>query len=340
MSLVKRNLVVVGASAGGIEALRALAATLPPDFPAAVLVTVHLGIGARSALPLILDRAGPLPAKSAEHGADLAPGTIYVAPPDRHLLTAGGKIVLPRGPTESGHRPAANAMFRSAALTEGPRVIGVVLSGMLDDGAAGLRAIVDRGGLAVVQDPADALFAGMPTNALAEVETEHVLPAAEIGAALDKLARTPVDPPPVAPPSDALRAEDLIAREGVDFQAVRPGESGPASGYTCPDRNGALVAVGDAPERYRCRIGHAWSAEALLGAQDEEFERALSMALRSLDEKAGLARKLERRSHDRGHGALEERYSRSAGEAADAAKTLRRFLVDSVGAETEEEVRP
>ncbi|MGW4487384.1 chemotaxis protein CheB [Amycolatopsis sp. NPDC004368] len=336
MSAVRRDLVVVGASAGGIEALRTLAGNLPPDFPAAILVTVHLGIGARSALPFILDRAGPLPARAAEQGAELTPGTIQVAPPDRHLLIFDGKILLTKGPTESGHRPAVNAMFRSAALTAGARVIGVVLSGMLDDGAAGLRAIVDRGGLAIVQDPADAMFAGMPTNALTEVETEHVLPAAEIGPALDKLVRALVDPRPVPPPSEALLAEDLIARDGLAFQAVRPGEDGPASGYTCPDCSGALVAIDSSLERFRCRIGHAWSAEALLSAQDHELERAMSTALRSLDEKAGLARKLRDRSHDRGHTALAELYSRTAGEAAAAAETLRRFLVDASGNGTDE----
>ncbi|MFI5611878.1 chemotaxis protein CheB [Amycolatopsis sp. NPDC051903] len=336
MSPVRRDLVVIGASAGGIVALRSLVANLPEEFPAAVLVTVHLGIGARSALPLILDRAGPLPAKTAEHGADLAPGTIHVAPPDRHLLTDDGKIVLSRGLTESGHRPAVNATFRSAALTAGPRAIGVVLSGMLDDGAAGLRAIVDRGGVAVVQEPAEALFADMPANALGEVATEYVLTAAEIGLTLGKLVRQPVDEPVVPPPPAALLVEDRIARDSVAFVSVRPGENAPPSGYTCPDCQCALIAIDDPRERFRCRLGHAWSAGALLGAHDSQFEHAVSTALRSLDEKAAFARKLERRSRDRGQQSLGHFYARSGGEAADAADTLRRFLVESLRGDTEE----
>ncbi len=327
MSPFRRDLVVVGASAGGVEALRAVVSALPSDFPGALVVTMHLSAGSPSALALILDRAGPLPARSARHGAPIEPGTVYVAPPDRHLLTDDGVLVLSQGPTENGHRPAINATFRSAAVTGGPNVIGVVLSGVLDDGAAGLRAIVDRGGLAVVQDPGDALYSGMPMNALSLVETEHVVRAGEIGALLDKLVRMPVEPVEVPPASDILLLEDRIARDGVRAGAFPPAEQN-GSGYTCPDCQGGLTEV-DPMGRYRCRIGHAWSAQALLAAHDDEFRFALQKALRALDEKAGLARKLAAQLSARRPGGLAERYAASAKEAAEAADTLRRFLLEA-----------
>ncbi|MBE8525449.1 chemotaxis protein CheB [Amycolatopsis sp. H6(2020)] len=334
--LFRRDLVVVGASAGGVEVLRTVVSALPPDFPAAVLVTMHLSAGTQSALARILDRAGPLPARTARHGAPIEPGTVSVAPPDRHLLTEDGVVVLTQGPTENGHRPAINATFRSAALTGGPKVIGVVLSGVLDDGAAGLRAIVDQGGLAVVQDPADALYSGMPENALAQVDTEHVVRAGELGALLDKLVRMPVEPAEAPPPGVSLLLEDRIAREAVRVGALPAGARDDASGYTCPDCQGSLTEV-DPAGGYRCRIGHAWSAQALLAAHDGEFRFALQKALRALDEKASLARKLAAQVTSRHPGGLAERYSTSAREAEEAAETLRRFLLettDGAGAET------
>lgn len=324
MPVFRRDLVVAGASAGGVEALRLLAASLPADFPAAILVTMHLSPGVHSALPQILDRAGPLPARSAVHGAPVTPGVIHVSPPDRHLLVDDGVLVLTKGPTENGHRPAINATFRSAAVSAGPRTVGVILSGSLDDGALGLRSIVDRGGAAMVQDPADALYAGMPESALAKVVTEHVLPIGEIGPALDKLVRTPWEPFPVAPATPSLLLEDRIAHD-----AVRLGATALASGYTCPDCQGTLMelAAESGPHgHYRCRIGHAWSAEALLGAQDAEFQRALGTALRSLDEKAALAGRLQGESVRRSP-LLVERYGNTARECASAADTLRRFLI-------------
>ncbi|WP_372664628.1 chemotaxis protein CheB [Amycolatopsis kentuckyensis] len=338
MPAVRRDVVVAGASAGGVEALRALVRSLPADFPATLLVCMHLSPGARSALPQILDRAGPLPALPATHGAPLRPGVIYVAPPDRHLLTDDGSVILTQGPTENGHRPAINATFRSAAVTAGPRTIGVILSGTLDDGAAGLRAIVECGGLAVVQDPADAIYSGMPESALAAVDAEFVLPASELGAALDKLTRVPLDQSAEPTPSPALLLEDRIARDGVRLGAVLPGAELPPSGYTCPDCQGTLLEV-DRAGQYRCRIGHAWSAEALLGAHDTEFQRALWTALRSLDEKAGLAERLHKESKHRHHGLLADRYAVTAKECTTAAETLRKFLL-SLSTDGREEAGP
>lgn len=222
MSESTREVVAIGASAGGVDALRQVAAGLPAGFPAAVLVVMHVPPGRPSALADILDRAGRLPAVAATSGAKLEPGVIHTAPPDRHLLTEDGTLVLTNGPTENGHRPAINATFRSVALTSGARAIGVVLSGVLDDGAIGLRAIIGQGGLAVVQDPADAQHRGMPDSALAQVSTEHVLPADAIGPALDKLVRTPVAEGPYVRPPSGMRLEDRIARQDVRLGALSP----------------------------------------------------------------------------------------------------------------------
>ncbi|GLY40624.1 chemotaxis protein CheB [Amycolatopsis sp. NBRC 101858] len=323
---VRRDVVVLGASAGGVEALRQLVGVLPADFPAAILVVMHLAPGATSALPQILDRAGKLPAVAAAHGRPLAAGTIHVAPPDRHLLIEDGVQFLSHGPTESGHRPAVNATFRSAAVAAGPAAIGVVLSGALDDGALGLCSIVERGGLAMVQDPADALYPGMPESALARTPTEHVYPVGVLGGVLDELVRTPVPAAGPAPPSPALLLEDRIARDGIRLDAVDPDTLSPPSGHSCPDCGGVLVEIGARNGYYRCRIGHAWSAEALLGAHDLEFERALWTALRSLDEKAALARRMQENGAGRS-GLAGGRYETTVRECVAAAGTLRRFLL-------------
>ncbi|WP_410657571.1 chemotaxis protein CheB [Amycolatopsis sp. lyj-112] len=330
-----RDVVVVGASAGGVEALGTLVRSLPPDFPAAVLVVMHLAPGVSSALARILDRAGPLDAVAAEHGAPLTGGMIHVAPPDRHLLLDDGVLVLSRGPTENGHRPAVNATFRSAAVTAGPRVVGVVLSGVLDDGAIGLRTIVDRGGLAMVQDPSDALYPGMPENALARVTTEYVHPADLLGKVLDKVVRTPVDDMPASPVPAALLLEERIARDGVRLGAVTVGGSTPAAGYQCPDCQGSLLEVGSADGQFRCRIGHGWTDEALLGAHDVELERALWTALRSLDERVSLAERMRRRAATRGRPGVNRRFEETVRESSAAAETLRRFLLA-----LDQEIRP
>ena len=183
------RVIAVGASAGGVQALSELASRLPPDLPAAVLVVLHLSPHGHSVLPAILSRAGTLPALHAQDGEGLKPGRIYVAPPDHHLLVEDGRLQLSRSAAEHGHRPAIDATFRSAALAYGPRCVGVVLTGNLDDGAAGLAAIKKSGGITVVQDPKDALYPSMPERAIAAVAVDHVLPVADIASLLADLAR-------------------------------------------------------------------------------------------------------------------------------------------------------
>ncbi len=216
--MATRDVIVVGASAGGVEALTAMVGGLPADLGAAVLVVLHIPSGGSGALPAILRRAGSLPADTAVDGEDLRPGRIYVAPPDHHLMLLPERVVLSRGAPESGHRPAVDALFRSAAYAYGTRVVGVVLSGALDDGTAGLAAIVAHGGVAIVQDPEEALHSSMPLSAIEHVRVDHVVPAAQIGAVLALHAREQV-------PTNS--APDAVARLARGDDAGHQQEASP-----------------------------------------------------------------------------------------------------------------
>ena len=318
-----QGVVAIGASAGGVEALTRLAGGLPSDLPFAVLVVLHVPPKAPSVLAKIIDRSGPLRAESAAKGAPLEQGRIHVAIPDRHLLVSDHRLLVSEGPTESGYRPAINALFRSVAVEFGPRAIGVLLSGVLDDGVAGLGAIQARGGTTLVQRPDDALYPAMPHNAIAAGVAEHQVAAADVGAVLKRLADREIEEPPMEP-NPGMELENRIAM-GTRFDVSIEGDSlGPPSGYTCPDCNGSLMTVSDTS--YRCRVGHAWTADALLKARDEEVEGAVWVALRTLKEKANLARRLAQKV---GSGAVSRRYNEVADEAEQAMLVLGKRLMES-----------
>jgi two-component system chemotaxis response regulator CheB len=329
---VRRDIIVLGASAGGVEALRTVVAGLPPDLDAAVLVVLHLPAYGSSALPHILSRAGTLLARHAVSGEPLTAGRVYVAPPDHHLLLDSGRVLLSRGPTENGHRPAIDVLFRSAARSAGRRVMGAVLSGVLDDGTAGLAAIAGQGGTTLVQDPEDALYRDMPANALRHVAVDHVATAADLGPLLARLSAEDVDGEPHRHPIPALlRMEADLAK--MDDSAMNDGERpGTPSGLSCPDCNGVLFEIRDGPlTRYRCRVGHAWSAESLFGQQSQQLEGALWMALRVLEEKAALARMLRDRAAFREHEITARRFDVQGAEATQAASLIRSMLESHVG---------
>src|SRR3954471_5267653 len=201
------QVVVIGTSAGGLEALRVLAAGLPASFPLPICVVMHLSAQSPGIVPDILTRSGPLPSVNATSGARLRPSTIYVAPPDRHLLLEPGRLRLTRGPHENRFRPAIDPLFRSAAQVYGPGAIGVILTGNLDDGTAGLSAIKQLGGVAIVQNPADAAYPSMPESALKHVKVDHVVPLAEIPRLLVALTARPIEVPPAAIVPDQLHVE-------------------------------------------------------------------------------------------------------------------------------------
>jgi two-component system, chemotaxis family, protein-glutamate methylesterase/glutaminase len=321
----RRNLVVIGASAGGVEALRALVAGLPRDFPAAVLVVLHLPAESPSALPKILRRAGSLSVAQADENSRLRDGEILVAPPDRHLIVYDHHVTLSRGPRENGARPAVDVLFRSAARAKGAKTIGVVLSGALDDGAAGLVAITLRGGVGVVQDPDDALHPSMPRNAIEAAHPEHVLPVEKIPALLTQLVQQDFESDEDEP-SELMEMETAMADLDPN-SLIDPDRPGVPAGFSCPDCSGTLFQIHEGDlMRFRCRVGHAWSPQSLLAEQSVSMEGALWMALRSLEEKAALSRDMSTRAAERGHDRTAQRFSDDAREAVHAANLVRELL--------------
>jgi two-component system, chemotaxis family, protein-glutamate methylesterase/glutaminase len=310
------NVVAVGASAGGVEALTNFVAGLPQDLPYAVLVVMHLPVGAPSVLAQILDRKGPLPASQAVDGEPLTTGTIRVAVPDRHLLVHHRDIALSEGPTENGHRPAVNSLFRSVALAFGRRAVSVVLSGVLDDGTLGSAAIRMRGGTTIAQAPIDAQFRAMPLNAIQAGVIDHEVPAAEMGELLQKLAGRDFDDRHTRPDL-RMELENHIAMAGRFSTSFDTEDLGAPTGYSCPDCNGGLISV--SAGNYRCHVGHAWTADALLGARDQETEGALWVAMRSLQEKARLSRRLAAQVKP---GILRDKYEALADEAERARSVI------------------
>jgi two-component system chemotaxis response regulator CheB len=278
-----QRLIVIGASAGGVHALRTVASGLPGDMPCPVLVVLHVGTH-RSVLPDLLTQYGPLPARHAASGDRLEPGRILVAPPDHHLLVEGETVQLSRGPKAHHSRPAIDPLFVSAGLSHGPGVVGVVLTGMLDDGTAGLQAIKRCGGVAVVQDPDEAFAPSMPRSALAHVAVDHCVGLARLPALLAALARTPL--PAVAPqrPQGLLHEMALIRHEGDpmdNLQAI-----GNPSAFACPDCHGGLWSLrGERPERFRCHTGHFYTLRSLQHAMSLASDEAMWNALRALQEK-------------------------------------------------------
>jgi two-component system chemotaxis response regulator CheB len=321
-----RDVIVVGASAGGIHALRGVLSGLPADLPAAVLAVVHIPPHSRSALPMILSDAGPLPAKSAEDGEPLGKGTIYVAPPDRHLLVERGRMRLTRGPRENRVRPCIDTLFRSAAVDLGPRVVGVVLSGALDDGTAGLWAVKDRGGVAIVQKPAEAEYPDMPESALANVEVDHVLPVSEIGPRVAALATEATSAPTRVPA--AMAAEVAMELAG---NALKKGvfELGETSDNTCPECHGSLVEIREGPiVRYRCHTGHAFSTGTLLAETDAEIEKSFWSAARAIEERSLLLRGMEQRAREAGEGPLADRLADEAARDEAQAQGVRTLAME------------
>jgi two-component system chemotaxis response regulator CheB len=294
---------------------------LPRDLPAAIFVTMHVRGGSESRLAAILDRQGGMRAHAVVSREPIRPGTIYVAAPDTHLVIARDEVGASHAPRENRHRPSIDVLFRSAALSYGSRTIGVILSGTMDDGTAGLRWIKRVGGRTLVQDPADAQFAGMPTSAIENVGVDRVLPAQQIAAAIAEFVRG-------APSKEELAMDPLVPID--DQGAPRDTENAKPSTYVCPDCGGTLFDVGDDETlRYRCRVGHAYSGEALSGEQERNLEEALWTALRSLEEHADLARNLEVRARRSKLHAAAERFARSAQNALGHAASVRRALTEN-----------
>jgi two-component system chemotaxis response regulator CheB len=286
-----RDIIVIGASAGGVDALPRLIWSLPVDLPAAVFVVLHIPAQGRDLLPEIIRRAASLSVAHAVDGDRVRQGHVYVAQPDRHLQLNGTRVRLSRGPRENFHRPAIDALFRTAAECYGPRVVGVVLTGNLDDGTAGLHAMKSRGGIAIVQDPKNALVPAMPQSALRNVRVDHCVPLSNIGPLLVRLATT----------RDIPKNRKGVSR--MKKRAMSPKEMekdfGRPTSFVCPECNGPLWETHAGPSlQFRCHVGHAYSPDSLLADHADGLERALWSAVRTFDERASLLRRLgERKYH-------------------------------------------
>jgi two-component system, chemotaxis family, protein-glutamate methylesterase/glutaminase len=312
-----RDLVVIGASAGGVEALKAVASRLPRDLPAAVCIVLHIAPTSTSALAVILARAGELPCRPATDGEVLRPGHILVAVPDHHLIVEDGTARVTVGPRENNHRPSIDTLFRSAAHAHGRGVVGVVLSGTRDDGSAGLALIKSHGGAAVVQDPEDALYPGMPSNAIAHVAVDAVAPAALVADAIVALVHG-------APLPDDVRASDpTIGPRAQDEHLT----------LVCPECGGVLSERDEhGVPQWRCHVGHLYSADSLGEAQGGAVEAALWTALRSLEDRAALMRRLAEHAEQRGRPRSSAMFGRQAERAQRQADLVRTVVRDAAAA--------
>jgi two-component system, chemotaxis family, protein-glutamate methylesterase/glutaminase len=317
------DIIVIGTSAGGVETLKQLVSLLPKDLAAAVFVVLHVPAHGHSVLPKILSRAGALLAVHAEDGQKIEPGIIYIAPPDRHLLIRNNYILLSRGPKENGHRPAVDPLFRSAARSYGRRVVGIILSGVLDDGTSGLMAIKMRDGIAVVQDPKEAMYTGMPNSAIANVEVDYILSVAEIAALVVHLAHdSVVEDKAISSSNGNIDKEVEIAE--MTTQSI---PSGVPAVWACPECGGTLWELHEGNlMRFRCRVGHAFSAQSLLVEQAEQIEDAFWAALRALEESASLARRMAEHAEARGQTHVAERFHDQAANAETRADVVRKVI--------------
>ena len=316
-----RDLVVIGASAGGLPALRTVLGDLPAELPMAVLVVVHSSPDNPGGLAEVLNRHSTYPVSYARDGAEISYGHVHVAPPDFHLTTDDGRLAVRHGPRENRFRPAVDPLFRSAAESHGERVIGVVLSGSLDDGTHGLAVVKSHGGVAIVQSEEDALVPHMPVSAAQAVAVDHVIPASRMAAVIAGLVGKPHrvarrskearsrekraagDPPP---PSDPTRVPTVL---------------------TCPDCGGALWELEDHGRlRYRCHVGHGLTAEGLARAQNDGVEESLWRASRALAEHAELRRRMAARARKGRLGALASGWEREAEESERRGEEIRSLL--------------
>jgi two-component system chemotaxis response regulator CheB len=327
--MANRDLIVVGTSAGGLEALQRLCGALPPDLNAAVLIVMHVSPYSNGLLPRVLSRSSRLPAVHPTDGDVIRKGSIYVAPPDLHMIVDAGRLRTVRGPRENHSRPAIDPTFRSAAVAYGPRVIGVILTGLLDDGTAGLMVVRSHGGDAIVQDPRTALFPGMPKSALERVPDAHVLPLEDIPQMLAKLVAEPLHLEAAATvPRDSLAEQESQIAELEMPELQNQKHPGKPSEFACPECGGVLWEIDQSGLlRFRCRVGHAYTAHHLRAEQRQAVETALWAALRALEESVALYQRMADRARNSNHDQPLKIFLERAETAENNAKTLRDFLV-------------
>jgi two-component system chemotaxis response regulator CheB len=321
------KLIVIGASAGGVSALKQILSALPPDLPAAVFIVLHIGPN-ESILPQVLGRQCPLPVMHAADGAPIEAGKVFIAPPDHHLLLGDNHMRLAKGAKENHARPAIDPLFRSAAVSHRHDVIGVVLTGNLDDGTVGLQAVKAYGGLAIVQDPDEAEAPSMPRSASLYVKTDYSLPLAQIAPTLAALSRQPSEP---GNGGDHLQDKAIHMENKLTMTGQAEDEEmdaiGTRSTQTCPECGGTIWSIKDShPPRFRCHTGHAYSAQSMLHAQDAFTEQSLWAAIRALHERHTLLRRLAASAKENGLDRKAEEHEEGAKIAAEHAEVLRSMI--------------
>jgi two-component system, chemotaxis family, protein-glutamate methylesterase/glutaminase len=323
-----RDIIVIGGSSGATAPLKEILGHLPPGMPAAVFIVLHIPARGIGILSTVASAAGRLPVKQAVHGMPIEHGNVYLAAPDHHLLIADRHLVLGRGPRENMVRPAIDALFRSAAMIYGPRVIGVLLSGLLSDGAAGLDAIKRCGGVAVVQDPLDALADEMPRRALEASAADFCVPGARIGDMLADLANRQAGDAGPVPPDIQLEVQ-IAAGERIDSEALTA-IANPAP-LSCPSCGGVLSALkAEKPVRFRCQVGHAFAADVLAKEQESRIDEAMRIALRIIEERVELVRRMATDARQSGRYAVAEMYEARADEYRTYSEVIRRAVLQSL----------
>ena len=328
--MIQRDIVVIGASAGGLEALKTILNALPHDLNAAIFVVLHTARHSASLLPAVLGRVSKLPVSHPKDWERFEHGRVYIAPPGNQMLLNDGVLRVLPGPRENLHCPAVDPLFRSAAMAYGPRVTGVILTGMLDDGTSGLMVVAANGGETIVEDPHTALFSSMPASALEHVPNSHVAPLSELSATLLRVISQPVDPETSITRKASFDAPKETRIAELDMAEIskdddRPGKPSP---FACPDCGGVLWEINENNFlRFRCRVGHAFTARYLGAEQRQALETALWEALRALEESASLYRRMADRAEASKQHLTVSSYLERAANTESNSRVLREFLV-------------
>jgi len=328
--MAMHDTIVIGASAGGVQALIRLIEDLTGDLPAAVFIVLHIPADAPSLLPEILGRQSLLPVAHADNNEEIRQGRIYVAPPDHHLLIERRHVRLVHGPKENLHRPSIDALFRSAARWAGPRTIGVVLTGARDDGTAGMRAIKQRGGITIVQDPFEAPFPSMPKSVMQDIRVDYSLSLSDIAPLLNMLSRQTAEEEGKYPVPENVEIEASIAQQEMESDELiaSTDKLGKVSRLTCPDCHGALWEINDADLlRFRCHVGHAYSAESLKDGQEQMLEVALWSAVRALEEQMILAKRIIERARKANQSRAAKIFEKRVAQAEAHSSAIRQLLL-------------
>jgi two-component system, chemotaxis family, protein-glutamate methylesterase/glutaminase len=325
----KRNIIVMGASSGGVDAFKKVIAGLPPDLDAAIFIVWHISPDTTGVLPSVLNKLGSLPASNAKDFDQIKAGHIYVAPPDKHLLLEGDHVRVTKGPKENRFRPAVDPLFRSAAYHFGNRVIGVVLSGALDDGTSGLWTIKERGGITIVQDPVDAMVPDMPLNALKAVNIDYTLPAVEIGPLLVELSSERIKEIKYRNNEENKKTEMELQVASQDNPNNTFFELGKLSPFSCPDCKGVMGIIKDGNLiRYRCHTGHAYTADTLLAAITEKTENTLWNVMREMQETVMMLNHIGDHFAENNHPHEAAKYFQKAKEALQRLEQVRTLLLE------------